>query len=88
MKFLYKKIMTYCCRIFCVKVDKKDIEMELGNPQNYRTRGFKTAADYGIYASEKIQLPHIDCLMVRELVPGALEYIHGILNYGFYESLA
>lgn len=28
MKFLYKKIMTYCCRIFCVKVDKKDIEME------------------------------------------------------------
>lgn len=59
-----------------------------GNPQNYRARGFKTAADYGIYASEKIQLPHIDCLMVRELVPGALEYIHGILNYGFYESLA
>ena len=37
-----------------------------GNPQNYRARGFKTAADYGIYASEKIQLPHIDCLMVLD----------------------
>ena len=58
-----------------------------GNPQNYRARGFKTAADYGIYASEKIQLPHIECLMVRELVPGALEHIHGIVDYGFYEAL-
>ena len=59
-----------------------------GNPRNYRSRGFKTAANYGIYASEKVQLPHIDCLMVQELVPGGLEHIHGILDYGFYETLA
>jgi predicted N-acetyltransferase YhbS len=39
-----------------------------GNPQNYRARGFKTAFDYGIYASEKIGLPAIECLMVQELV--------------------
>ncbi len=59
-----------------------------GDPRNYRSRGFKTAADYGIYASEKVQLPHIDCLMVQELVPGSLKHIHGILDYGFYETLA
>lgn len=59
-----------------------------GDPRNYRSRGFKTAADYGIYASEKVQLPHIDCLMVQELLPGGLEHIHGILDYGFYETLA
>lgn len=59
-----------------------------GDPKNYRSRGFETAANYGIYASEKVQLPHIDCLMVQELVPGGLEHIHGILDYGFYETLS
>ncbi len=58
-----------------------------GNPQNYHSRGFKTAANYGIYASENVHLPHIDCLMVQELVPGGLKHIHGILDYGFYEAL-
>lgn len=58
-----------------------------GNPQNYRARGFKTAADYGIYASESVHLPHIDCLMAQELIPGGLKHIHGILDYGFYETL-
>ena len=59
-----------------------------GNPQNYRARGFQTAADYGIYASEKIRLPRIECLMVQELVPGGLKSIHGVLDYGFYETLS
>lgn len=59
-----------------------------GDPQNYRSRGFKTAANYGIYASEHVRLPHIDCLMVQELIAGGLNHIHGILDYGFYETLA
>lgn len=58
-----------------------------GNPQNYRARGFQTAANYGIYASEKVHLPHIDCLMVQELIPGCLKDIHGVLDYGFYKTL-
>lgn len=58
-----------------------------GNPQNYRSRGFQTAANYGIYASEKVQLPHIDCLMVQELIPGGLKDISGLLDYGFYTTL-
>ncbi len=59
-----------------------------GDPRNYRARGFQTAVDYGIYAGENLHLPHIDCLMVRELVPGGLEQIHGTVDYGFYESLS
>lgn len=59
-----------------------------GDPRNYRSRGFQTAADYGIYAGENLHLPHIDCLMVRELVPGGLERIHGTVDYGVYESLS
>ena len=37
-----------------------------GNPQNYRSRGFVTSADYGIFADESVGLPHVDCLMVQE----------------------
>ena len=58
-----------------------------GNPQNYRARGFKTAFDYRIYASEKIGLPTIECLMVQELVPGGLDDVHGYLDYDFYNCL-
>ncbi len=58
-----------------------------GNPMNYRARGFKTSADYGVYADESVGLPHPDCLMVRELVPGALENVHGYVNYKMYKSL-
>ena len=58
-----------------------------GNPRNYRARGFQTAANFGIYAGESIHLPHIDCLMALPLVPGGLDHIHGILDYGFYEAL-
>ena len=59
-----------------------------GNPMNYRSRGFVTSANYGIFADESVRLPHPDCLMVQELVPGALEGVHGYLNYKFYENLS
>lgn len=58
-----------------------------GNPKNYSSRGFKTSADYGITAGPKIHLPHIDCLMVKELVEGALTHMDGIVDYSFYDSL-
>ena len=59
-----------------------------GNPKNYHARGFKTSADYGIVASERIHLPHVECLMVLELVPGALMHISGTVDYGFYQTLS
>lgn len=59
-----------------------------GDPRNYSARGFKTSADYGIIASESIHLPHVTCMMVRELVPGALEHIKGVVDYGFYHTLS
>ena len=58
-----------------------------GNPQNYRSRGFLTSADFGIFADESVGLPHPDCLMIQELVPGALEGVGGYINYRMYESL-
>lgn len=59
-----------------------------GNPKNYRSRGFKTSADYGIIAGRNIHLPHVECMMIQELVPGTLETMHGIVDYGFYETLS
>ena len=58
-----------------------------GNPMNYRSRGFKTSADYGITAHASVGLPAPECLMVRELVPGGLEGIRGTVDYRFYECL-
>ena len=58
-----------------------------GNPRNYRPRGFVTSADHGVYAHESVGLPHVDCLMIQELVPGALLHIEGCVEYSFYESL-
>jgi predicted N-acetyltransferase YhbS len=58
-----------------------------GNPMNYRERGFQTSADFGIFADESVGLPHPDCLMIQELVPGGLEGVHGYINYKMYESL-
>ena len=58
-----------------------------GNPLNYRSRGFKTSADYGIYAHESIHLPATECLMVLELKENALENISGFISYDFYETL-
>lgn len=58
-----------------------------GNPKNYNPRGFKTSAQFGIYADESVGLPHPDCLMIQELVPGALKDVHGYINYKMYEAL-
>ena len=58
-----------------------------GNPANYRARGFKTSANHGIVAGPNIHLPHVDCLMVTELVPGGLDGITGEVDYGMYETL-
>lgn len=58
-----------------------------GNPQNYRARGFATSADYGIVAGESVHLPAIECLMVKELVNGALDNMAGTVEYYDYEFL-
>lgn len=58
-----------------------------GNPRNYNPRGFQPSYRYGITAGPKIKLPHPDCLMVRELEPGALDEMSGIVDYSFYETL-
>lgn len=58
-----------------------------GNPMNYRNRGFATFADYGITAHESVGLSVPECLMVKELVPGGLEGIHGEVCYADYECL-
>ena len=58
-----------------------------GNPMNYRSRGFVTSAQFGITAHESVGLPAPECLMVKALVPGGLDGMHGIVEYSFYEAL-
>ncbi len=58
-----------------------------GNPANYRARGFVTSANHGVTAAESVHLPHPDCMMICELVPGGLEGIHGQVDYNIYETL-
>ena len=58
-----------------------------GNPMNYRSRGFVTSAPYGITAHESVGLPAPECLMVKELTPGGLEGIRGVVAYNDYECL-
>lgn len=58
-----------------------------GNPLNYRSRGFVTSRDYGIIAHESVGLPAPECLMVKELVPGGLNGIHGQVSYQDYDAL-
>lgn len=58
-----------------------------GNPMNYRSRSFVTSADYGITAHESVCLPAPECLMVKELVSGGLDGIHGEVCYVDYECL-
>ncbi|MBQ8538667.1 MAG: N-acetyltransferase [Ruminococcus sp.] len=58
-----------------------------GNPMNYRNRGFKTSADFGIVAAQDVGLPAPECLMVKELVDGALDNISGKYSYADYETL-
>lgn len=58
-----------------------------GNPMNYRSRGFVTSAPYGITAHESVGLPAVECMMVKELVPGTLGTITGEVWYGDYACL-
>lgn len=58
-----------------------------GKPQNYKNRGFQSSYKFGIEAGPNINLPHPDCLMVKELEDGALEHMRGLVDYSFYESL-
>lgn len=58
-----------------------------GAPWNYRSRGFVTSADYGIAAHESVGLPAPECLMVKELVPGGLRDIKGVVAYNDYRTL-
>jgi len=58
-----------------------------GNPMNYRSRGFVTWADYSITAHESVGIPATECLMVRELIPGGLNEIHGQVSYADYQAL-
>ena len=58
-----------------------------GNPQNYNNRGFQSSYRFGIEAGPNMDLPHPDCLMVKELEAGALENMRGYVDYSFYEAL-
>lgn len=58
-----------------------------GNPQNYRSRGFVTSADFGIVAGASVDLPAPECLMVKELEKNVLDNISGVLEYTEYKSL-
>ena len=58
-----------------------------GNPMNYRSRGFVASCDYGITAHESVGLPAPECLMVKELIPGGLQGIRGVVCYADYETL-
>ena len=58
-----------------------------GNPRNYHARGFVTAAEHGILPGDTVHLPHIDCLMAAELVPGAFGRIQGRVEYSDYDTL-
>jgi len=58
-----------------------------GNPQNYRNRGFQSSYPFGVEAGPRVDLPHPDCLMVKELEDGALDSMRGLVDYSFYESL-
>ena len=59
-----------------------------GNPANYRARGFQTSANFGIVAGPNIHLPHVDCLMVAELIPDGLEGMQGEVDYSIYNTLS
>lgn len=58
-----------------------------GNPRNYNSRGFQSSYRFGIEAGPNINLPHPDCLMIKELEEGALDRISGLVDYSFYEAL-
>lgn len=58
-----------------------------GNPANYRSRGFVTAAEQGILPGKTVHLPAIECLMVKELREGVFGEICGTVEYSDYKTL-
>ena len=80
-----KELIEYGFRR-AVELGYKAVLVE-GNPKNYNPRGFVTSADYGIKAEPNIHLPNVSCLMIKELVKGALDHIHGEVDYSFYNVL-
>ncbi|MDE5835128.1 MAG: N-acetyltransferase [Ruminococcus sp.] len=80
-----KELIEYGCEV-ARKMGFKAVLVE-GDPKNYNSRGFVTSKNYGIVAGAGINLPHVDCLMVKELVDNALDNISGIVDYSFYTSL-
>lgn len=69
-----------------IKLGYKAVLVE-GNPANYHARGFETSACHGITAGKSVHLPRTECLMVKELIPGALAHIEGIVEYTDYKTL-
>lgn len=57
-----------------------------GNPANYRARGFVTSEEHGILRGKTVACPP-QCLMVKELRPGALSSIHGTVEYADYDAI-
>ena len=68
------------------KLGYKAILVE-GNPRNYNPRGFEASYKYKIAAGSNVHLPSPECLMVKELEPGALQHIKGTVDYSCYHSL-
>lgn len=58
-----------------------------GDPRNYNSRGFQSSYRFGIEAGPNINLPHPDCLMIKELEDGVLEKMSGLVDYSFYDAL-
>lgn len=80
-----KELLEYGFEV-AKKLGFKAILVE-GNPQNYNNRGFQSSYQFGIEAGPNMDLPHPDCLMVKELEAGALENMSGYVDYSFYETL-
>lgn len=80
-----KDILEYGFGV-ATKLGYKAILVE-GNPRNYNSRGFQSSYKFGVEAGPTINLPHPDCLMVKELEMGALDRISGLVDYSYYESL-
>lgn len=80
-----KDILEYGFEI-AKKLGFKAILVE-GDPSNYNNRGFQSSYKFGIEAGPDINLPHPDCLMIKELDTGALDKMSGFVDYSFYDAL-
>ena len=61
---------------------------EEGKAKLITSAASNTLKPYGIVAHKSVGLPHEDCMMVTELVPGGLDDMHGEVEYAStYETL-